>query len=263
MICPQCQAVNQQDWAFCGNCGNPLNQPAPGPGGQGSVPQSTIQSEPGPPPRTGPSQPPAGPPYQYGPGPQDNRYAPGPPDNRYAPGPPAAPDAPGGWQAPGPPGAWQPPGAPGGWQAPRPPAQARPSFHMDLRRLTRIDQTVGGASLVVLLSLFLPWFGFEGATESGTSAHGYLALAAILAVVMVAYLVLRSGWDEFPLNLPIAHAPLLLISTALQLLLVFIGFISKPGVLSWEIGAYLALIASVAAAGPVVVPAIRSFQGSR
>lgn len=134
---------------------------------------------------------------------------------------------------------------------------------MDLRRLTRIDQTVGGASLVVLISLFLPWFGFDGLSVDGTTARGYLIFAAILAVVMVAYLVLRSGWDEFPLNLPIAHAPLLLIGTALQLLLVFIGFISKPGGLSWEIGAYLALLASVAAAGPLVVPAIRSWQGSR
>lgn len=138
---------------------------------------------------------------------------------------------------------------------------------MDLRRLTRIDQTVGGASLVVLISLFLPWFGVGNIDGNfsidGTTAHGYLVLVAILAVVLVAYLVVRSGWDEFPVNLPIAHAPLLLIGTGLQLLLVFIGFVSVPYQLSWEIGAYLALIASVAAAGPLVVPAIRSFQGSR
>ena len=43
----------------------------------------------------------------------------------------------------------------------------------------------------------------------------------------------------------------------------FIGFLDKPAGLSWEIGAYLALIAAVAAAAPVIVPAVRSWQDSR
>ncbi len=141
------------------------------------------------------------------------------------------------------------------------------AFHLDLRRLSRVDQTVGGASLVLFISLFLPWFGLtvlgSSVTISGTSTHGYLVLVAILAVVLIAYLVLRSGWDEFPVNLPVAHAPLLLIGTGLQFLLVVIGFFSVPSGLNWEIGAYLALIASGAAAGPVIIPAIRSWQASR
>jgi hypothetical protein len=38
-----------------------------------------------------------------------------------------------------------------------PPASASPrEFRLDLRRLSRSDQAVGGASLVVLISLFLP-----------------------------------------------------------------------------------------------------------
>jgi len=130
-----------------------------------------------------------------------------------------------------------------------------------------VDQTVGGASLVVLISLFLPWFGVtllgSTVTISGTSTHGYLVLDVIVAIVLIAYLVLRSGWDEFPVNLPVAHAPLLLIGTGLQFLLVVIGFFDIPSGLSWEIGAYLALIGSVAAAGPVIIPAIRSWQASR
>ncbi|MGH3197855.1 MAG: hypothetical protein ACRDNT_18505, partial [Streptosporangiaceae bacterium] len=148
--------------------------------------------------------------------------------------------------------------------APTPASQ----FRLDLRRLSRVDQTVGGASLVVLISLFLPWFGFsalgESFSASGTTAHGYLVIVVILAVLMIGYLVLRSGWDEFPVNLPVAHAPLLLIGTGLQLLLVLIGFFDVPvSGLSWEIGAYLALIASVTAAGPLIIPAIRTWQASR
>ena len=39
-----------------------------------------------------------------------------------------------------------------------PPPSAPPrEFRLDLRRLSRTDQAVGGASLVVLLSLFLPF----------------------------------------------------------------------------------------------------------
>ncbi len=261
VICPQCQAMNQQDWAFCGNCGNPLGQPAPGPGGRESLQQSASLSDygPGTPVMSGPpraADPPGVPHYGYDPGAQAGWSAPGAQDGWSAPG------AQDGRYPPGAQSGWSGPGTPAGWSGPGTPAPVQ-QFSLDLRRLNRVDQTVGGASLVVLLSVFLPWFGVDGIGVSGMTAHGYLALVAILAVVLVAYLVLRSGWDEFPLNLPIAHAQILLIGTTLQLLLVLIGFVSVPYSLNWEIGAYLALIASAVAAGPLVVPAIRAWQGGR
>lgn len=140
-------------------------------------------------------------------------------------------------------------------------------FRLDLRRLSRADQVVGGATLIVFISVFLPWFGFselgESLSVSGTTAHGYLVIAVIIALVMMVYLLLRSGWDELPVKLPIAHAQLLLIGTGAQFLLVFIGFIVKPvSGLSWEIGAYLGLLAAVTAMVPVLSPAIRSLQSS-
>src|SRR5947209_8733175 len=57
-----------------------------------------------------------------------------------------------------------------------------PAFNFDARRWTRTDRLVGGASLVVLISLFLPWFsvnlsgplGGGSASASGTTAHGWL-----------------------------------------------------------------------------------------
>jgi hypothetical protein len=157
------------------------------------------------------------------------------------------------------------PSAASGQHAPPVPAPPR-EFRLDLRRLSRADLTVGGASLVVLVSLFLPWFGFgefgASVSVSGTTAHGYLVLAVITALLMAAYLLLRSGWDEFPL--PIAHERVLLGGTGVQFLLVFIGFLDVPlAGLSWEIGAYLALLASVAAAVPVALPALRSWQARR
>ena len=57
------------------------------------------------------------------------------------------------------------PSAASGQHSPQVPAPPR-EFRLDLRRLSRADLTVGGASLVVLVSLFLPWFGFG---ELGTS----------------------------------------------------------------------------------------------
>jgi len=140
------------------------------------------------------------------------------------------------------------------------------AFQLDLRRLGRVEQVVGGSSLVVLVSLFLPWFGLSGLggtfSLSGVSVHGYLYLDLIVTLLVIAYLIVRAGWDQLPASLPIAHGPLLLIGTSLQFLLVLIAFADKPALLSWEIGAYLALIASMAAAAPVVVPAIRSWQAS-
>jgi hypothetical protein len=73
---------------------------------------------------------------------------------------------------------------------------------------------VGGASLVVLVSLFLPWSGFSalgvGISISGTTAHGCLVLVVITALLITGYLLLRSGWSEFPFPLPVAHEILLL-----------------------------------------------------
>jgi hypothetical protein len=142
------------------------------------------------------------------------------------------------------------------------------TFHLDIHRLTRVDQTVAIASLIVFISLFLPWYGFSelGASFSisGTSAHGYLVIALIISLLLMGYLVLRSGWERFPVELPIAHAPLLLVGSGLQFLLVLIGFLDKPAAgLDWEFGAYLALIAAAAAAAPVVIPAVRSWQENR
>jgi hypothetical protein len=150
-----------------------------------------------------------------------------------------------------------------------PPVSAPPrEFRLDLRRLSRADLIVGGASLVVLVSLFLPWFGVGGLganiSVNGTTAHGYLVIAVVTALVMPAYLLLRSGWHEFPVAQPIAHEALLLAGTGLQFLLVLIGFLDVPlARLSWEIGAYLALLASVAAAVPMALPAVHAWQARR
>jgi hypothetical protein len=199
VICPQCQAMNEQDSMSCGDCGNSLTADQ-------HIPWSSA------------SQYPRTPAEQYVP---DNRAG------QYIPS-----------------------------------AQARTrEFRLDMRRLSRVEQIAGGATLIVLISLFLPWFGFnELGTEisvSATAVDGYVVIVVLLAVLMAGYLLWRSGWEEFPVSLPITHETLLLVASGLQFLLVTIAFLDVPDSgLSREFGAYLALIASVAAFGPAVIPAI-------
>lgn len=139
-------------------------------------------------------------------------------------------------------------------------------FRPDLRRLSRAEQTAGGATLVLLISLFLPWFGFSaaGGSVNGTGAHRYLVIVVLLAVLMAVCLLHRSGWEEVPFRLPARHETVLLTVAGLQFLLVASAFFDVPvSGLSWEFGAYLSLIASAAVVAAAVTTAIRLRQAGR
>jgi hypothetical protein len=140
-------------------------------------------------------------------------------------------------------------------------------FRLDLGRLSRAEQIIGVACLLVIVASFLPWFGFSDPgfsySQNGISGHGYLLIALLVALGLTGYLVMRAGWDVLPVRLPVARAPLLLVGTTLQLLIVLIAFLSKPGGLGWEIGAYLALAAVIAACGVIAVPALRTWSATR
>jgi hypothetical protein len=129
-----------------------------------------------------------------------------------------------------------------------------------------------------MISLWLPWFSGKysalgitsSATVSGTGVHGWLWLEFILALALLAYITARAAWDRLPFNLPIAHEWLLVIGTALQLRFIVIGFFAKPSTngaqgfsISWDFGAFLALIASIVAAAPVIYLVVKSYLDSR
>jgi hypothetical protein len=123
---------------------------------------------------------------------------------------------------------------------------------------------VGGASLVLLISLSLPWFAFslfghQAAEAKGITIHRYLWVVFLLALAILAFLVrvARSG------RVPFARRPkgrkLLAAVTWLNLLLVLLAFLFKPViggqravpsgfvVTSWTFGAFIALAASAVA----------------
>jgi hypothetical protein len=141
---------------------------------------------------------------------------------------------------------------------------AIPAYKFDAGRWSLADRIAGIASIVLFISLFLSWFGVSvigvTITASGLSAHGYLYIVLILCIVIVAYLGLRAGWDQLPISQNVPHVTVMMVATIVNLVLVFIGFIFKPGGsgVGWEFGAFVALIAAIVAAAPYAVPQLRA-----
>jgi hypothetical protein len=146
------------------------------------------------------------------------------------------------------------------------------TFHLDdvnLKRLTTADKVAGAASLVLLISLFLPWYtvSVPGASTdlSGTGIHRFLWLAVILTLVVLTYMIVHAtvGWDSTPLN-RFSHEPFLLGITVLQLVLAIIPFFDVPDTLiknvtvGFDYGAYVGLAAAIVGVVMVVVPYFRS-----
>ena len=118
--------------------------------------------------------------------------------------PPGATAAPPGSGAPMPVGAT--PAATGG---------GMPAFAFNINKLSREERITGIATIVVLISLFLPWVtasesstipgevGSFSESANGFSLHGYFWLAFILCLAVIAYLVMKAGFATMPFALPL------------------------------------------------------------
>jgi hypothetical protein len=139
-----------------------------------------------------------------------------------------------------------------------------PPFAFDLARLNLADLIAAVASFVLLISLFLSWFGITvvgfHVTASGTSVHGWLWIVFIICLAILAYLVCIAGWGNLPFAPQIPHVTVMIAATVVNLVLVFIAFIDKPGGggVGWEFGAFLALVAAIVAAAPYAIPQLRA-----
>jgi hypothetical protein len=166
---------------------------------------------------------------------------------------------------PAPPPAPAPAGMPAGGAAP---ATAGQAFNFDLKRLSRNDQIAGLGTLVLFISLFLPWYtagGIYGGGSVDALYRGYMYITLIIALIVLIYLVMRAGFERLPFNLPVKHEQLLLVATAINLVLSLIAFATKPSValvsIGWGIGAILGLIAAIVAVVPEGLPFVRSRTG--
>jgi heme/copper-type cytochrome/quinol oxidase subunit 4 len=150
-----------------------------------------------------------------------------------------------------------------------PQATPRPPAKLDLRRLTATDKTIGIASLVALISIFLPYYSASAygltITQSGESAHGWLWIEFLVGLVLVLYLAAIALWDHLPFTAPASHKVLLLVGTIVQAMLIVIALVTIPyssdGVgLGW--GAFVGLVAALVALGVLIVPAFLRARAS-
>jgi hypothetical protein len=120
--------------------------------------------------------------------------------------------------------------------------------------------------VVLIISLFLPWFTYNygvGTLSVDGFWHGWMYLTLFISVVVIVYLVAHAGYHEMPLRLPLAEERLLLIGTSVSAVLTILAFVFKPGGIAfhgigWGYGAIIGLVAAIAAAAPLVLPAIRA-----
>jgi hypothetical protein len=232
-----------------------------------------YKPQPPPPPSAAPAPPPPNPPSTVPAPPLPNppaAPAPSPPSGAQAP---PAPNAWSGAQAPPPPrppspGVSIPPA--GAAQAPQgfvaPPRPNSPSFSFDVKRWSREQLVTGVATIVLFLSLFLPWYtynlGFTSISADGLW-HGWMYLVLLVCLAIFAFLILRAGFAEMPVKLPLTDELVLLIATGFNLLLTLLAFFLKPGGIGfngvgWGFGAFFGVVAAIAAVVSVGVPVINS-----
>jgi hypothetical protein len=150
------------------------------------------------------------------------------------------------------------------------------TFTFRTDRWSKDDRIAGISSIVILIALFLPWFGVSagglGVTASGLTSHGYLYIVMVVVILQVVYLLARAGWDKMPSEVSNYHRPIILISTLVDLVIVALAFALKPGTgtaaslgvhIGWRFGAFVGLAAAVVAAAPLVLPVIRSWAAQQ
>lgn len=138
----------------------------------------------------------------------------------------------------------------------------RQPLRLDANLWTENDRITGIASAILLISLFLPWFGITllgtSVTEDGLTSHGYLSIVMIICLAILGYLVLRISPMRPVLPPARIHERLLLAATAVNVVLVVAGFIATPGGAEWapllsrQFGSFVGGIAALAAVVPLV-----------
>jgi hypothetical protein len=151
------------------------------------------------------------------------------------------------------------------------PAGATPQMKFDASALTQTDRIVGTATIVLFISLFLPWYsvsaGAFGGSANALSPHGYMYIVLILSIAMITMLALEAvGTWKLPASSPLARGQILLAGTGINAVLVVIAFVFKPsgeGVVNvgWSFGAVIGLVAAIVAFVPVVRPVLQARQG--
>lgn len=233
MNCPQCGQPVAEGSAACSSCGAQLAWPAP----EGAAPQQSYAA---------PQEP----------APQQSYTAPQEP----------APQQPPNYGAP--------PGASSPYTTQPASSSGLPPAKFNASNLTTFEWVGAVGTFILFISLFFDWFSAGGCftTAFGTVCgggsdnalfRGYMYIVLILCLVLLAFYVSKALWGKLPFTLPFPEATAVLIANGLNLLLVIIAMISAPGGASLAFGAWLGLLAALAASTPSAMPHIQKYLAQR
>ena len=128
--------------------------------------------------------------------------------------------------------------------------------------LNHKDRVVGPATLVLLVSFWLPWYSLGPFSVSGLSVHGWLFIAVVDSIVLVLYVLITAfGLGDLAVPGRMSKDQLLALITGVNLALVVLGVLLKPVGFSWSWGAGLALVAAIAAFAPFGIPLLAARRG--
>jgi hypothetical protein len=140
-------------------------------------------------------------------------------------------------------------------QAPK--RERKPRRRVDA--LNARDRVAGPATLVLLVSFWLPWYSIGPLSADGLSVHGWLFIAVLNSIVLVLYVLITAfGVGDLAEQGRLSKEQLLALMTGVNVALVVLGFLLKPAGFSWSWGAFLALSASVVAFLPFGIPLIQA-----
>jgi hypothetical protein len=140
-------------------------------------------------------------------------------------------------------------------QAPKPVGKSRERF----RALDAKDRITGPATLVLLVSFWLPWYSVGPLSADGVGVHGWLFISVLNCIVLVLYaLVTAFGVGDLAEQGRLSKEQLLAILTGINVALVALAFLLKPAGCSWSWGAFVALAAAIVAFLPYGLPVLEA-----
>jgi hypothetical protein len=131
-----------------------------------------------------------------------------------------------------------------------------------VNELNRKELIFGPATVLLLISFWLPWYSFSfgpiSVSRGGLSQHGWLFIAVLDSIVLVLYVLITAfGAGDLADQGRLSKEQLLTIMTGVNLVLVVLAFLLKPSGFGWTYGAFLALAAAIVAFLPFGVPLVQ------
>jgi hypothetical protein len=142
---------------------------------------------------------------------------------------------------------------------PRPTPKRVSKSRERLRALNAQARIAGPATLVLVVSFWMPWYSFGPFSVAGLTAHGWLFIGVLNSFVLLLYVLITAfGVGDLAEQGRLSKDQLLALLTGVNVALVVLGFAFKPTGFSWSWGVFLALAAAIVAFLPFGIPLIRA-----